>query len=73
MATGTISVGDRRVDRRATTRRRRATTDRLGLDAMRLVLIGVVVALGLIGLMDIGATFAAAAPPVGGPVPGFGL
>ena len=73
MAAGTIGVHDRRVARRATPRRRPAKADRLGLDAARVVVIGVLVTLGLIGLSGVGAMFAAAAPPVGGPVPGYGL
>lgn len=53
-------------------RRRPARGDRHALDAVRLVLIGTLATLGLIGLGGVLAELAALGPlPVGGPVPGF--
>ena len=72
MAAATIEIETRVVARRATPPRRPEKANRFALDAVRLMLIGVLVTLGFIGLTGIAAELAAIGPPpVGGPAPGF--
>lgn len=72
MAGATIEIETRGVARRATPPRPPVQVNRFALDAVRLVLIGVLVTVGFVGLTGIAAELGAIGPPpVGGPGPGF--
>ncbi|HEX7949622.1 MAG TPA: hypothetical protein VF494_04665 [Candidatus Limnocylindrales bacterium] len=53
--------------------RHRARADRLAFAVLRILIVGAVVVLAVVGIADITAAFAAAAQPTGIPTPGFGL
>jgi hypothetical protein len=73
MTAATVDLRQGRIDRGAIRQQRPARADRLLFELVRVLFVVAIVALALIGIAEVATLFAAGAPPVGTPTPGFGL